>query len=284
MTVSASHNQANVGGRGGDVPVLEVSRLAKSFSGRPVMSGLDLAVRSGEAVAVIGANGTGKSTLLRMIIRLVEPDDGRIRLFGEDVRAARGRRLARLRARVGFVFQKHNLVTRMSALSNVVHGVQARRSGPRTWHQALATGADRDEAMACLAAVGLADRAMQRVGSLSGGQSQRVAIARMLMQRPELVLADEPDASLDPKAGEEVMHLLSELARAKGLGLVFVSHHMEHAARFSDRVVGLAGGGVAFDRSSRECDQALLETFFSRPEEDAPAEAPRFRSIAGGIS
>ena len=94
--------------------------------------------------------------------------------------------------------------------------------------------------MACLDAVGLADKAMQRADSLSGGQSQRVAIARMLMQRPELVLADEPDASLDPRAGREIMELLFRLTRDKGLTLIFVSHHMAHARRFSDRIVGLA--------------------------------------------
>nr|WP_244635687.1 ATP-binding cassette domain-containing protein [Chthonobacter albigriseus] len=262
---------------------MQVEALVKSFpGGRRVIDGLDLTVAAGEAVALIGANGTGKSTLLRMAVRLVEPDSGAIRLFGEDVCAARGRTLSRLRSRVGFVFQKHNLVTRLSALSNVVHGVQARRSGPRTWHQAWARRVDREEAMACLEAVGLADRAMQTVGSLSGGQSQRVAIARMLMQRPELVLADEPDASLDPRAGEEIMGLLARLARDKGLGLVFVSHHMEHAVGFSDRVVGLAGGRVALDRPAAGTDPALLEAFFDGPQ--ATERVVPLRRVAMGAA
>lgn len=244
-------------------PALEVAGLVKRFAtGVAVLDGLDLAVRAGERVSVIGANGTGKSTLLRCIVRLVEPDAGSVRLFGEDIGALRGRGLARTRARVGFVFQRHNLVTRLSALSNVLHGVQARRRGPRTWHQALAREEDRSEALACLQSVGLADRALQRVDSLSGGQSQRVAIARTLMQRPNLVLADEPDASLDPKAGAEVMDLLSSLAREKGLGLVFVSHHMAHAVAFADRVVGLAGGRVALDQPAAASDPALLRRFF----------------------
>lgn len=270
MTVVAHDLALKLQNRGGAAaPVLSVAGLSKSFGGRRIVDGLDLQVLEGESVAIIGANGTGKSTLLRMMIRLVEPDAGSVALFGEDVRAARGRGLARLRARVGFVFQKHNLVGRMTALSNVVHGVQARRSGPRTWHQALAARADREEAMACLEAVGLADRALQRVGSRSGGQSQRVAIARMLMQRPDLVLADEPDASLDPKAGEEVMGLLARLARDKGIGLVFVSHHMEHAVRFADRIVGLAGGRVALDQPAAASDRIALQAFFSDPEETA---------------
>ncbi|WP_439497443.1 phosphonate ABC transporter ATP-binding protein [Bosea sp. (in: a-proteobacteria)] len=246
-------------------PVIAIGTLRKSFGKRAVIQGLDLSVPAGESLALIGANGTGKSTLLRMIVRLAEADAGTISVLGETVGGLRGASLKRFRSRVGVVFQKHNLVARMSALSNVVHGVQSRRSGPRTWAQALAPKAVRDEAMACLDAVGLADKAMQRADSLSGGQSQRVAIARMLMQRPELVLADEPDASLDPRAGREVMELLFRLTRDKGLTLVFVSHHMAHALRFSDRIVGLGQGGVALDRRALHCSEPELAAFFEEP-------------------
>lgn len=246
-------------------PVIAIEALHKRFGPRTVIERLDLTVPAGESLALIGANGTGKSTLLRMIVRLAGADAGRISVLGETVGGLRGAALKRFRARVGVVFQKHNLVARVSALSNVVHGVQSRRSGPRTWTQALAPRDIRDEAMACLDAVGLADKAMQRADSLSGGQSQRVAIARMLMQRPELVLADEPDASLDPRAGREVMELLFRLTRDKGLTLVFVSHHMAHALRFSDRIVGLAGGAVALDRRAAHCDVNELAAFFEEP-------------------
>ncbi len=251
---------------GAHAPVVAISGLTKSFSARSVISGLDLTVPSGQSLALIGANGTGKSTLLRMVVRLAEADSGRIAVLGEEVGRLRGARLKRFRSRVGVVFQKHNLVARLSALSNVVHGVQSRRSGPRTWSQALAPAAVREEAMVCLEAVGLADKAMQRADSLSGGQSQRVAIARMLMQRPELVLADEPDASLDPRAGREIMELLFRLTRDKGLTLVFVSHHMAHARRFADRIVGLADGGIALDRRAEACSEAELAAFFEEPE------------------
>jgi phosphonate transport system ATP-binding protein len=180
------------------------------------------------------------------------------------VLALEGQRLKQLRAQVGFVFQKHNLVTRLSALSNVVHGVQSRMSGPRSWSQALAPRAVRDEALACLARVGLADKALSRVDQLSGGQSQRVAVARMLMQRPKLVIADEPDASLDPRAGEEVMALLVSLVAEDKATLIFVSHRMEHALRYADRIVGLAGGKIAFDKPSAGCSESELTRFFDR--------------------
>lgn len=244
-------------------PAASVRGLSKRFGAGPeVMSGLDLDIAHGAKVAVIGANGTGKSTLIRMLVRLVEPSAGDITLLGEDVRRLDAKALKRLRSRVGFVFQRHNLSTRLSALTNVVHGVQSRMSGPRTWAQALAPREVRDEAMHCLDRVGLAEKAMARADTLSGGQSQRVAVARMLMQRPELVIADEPDASLDPKSGEEVMATLAALAAEQRATLIFVSHRMEHAIRFSDRIVGIGGGKVALDQPSATASEHELTRFF----------------------
>jgi phosphonate transport system ATP-binding protein len=240
-----------------------VRGLTKQFgTGSTIMSGLDLDIANGAKVAIIGANGTGKSTLVRMLVRLVEPSSGEIRVLGEQVHTLGAADLKRLRSRVGFVFQRHNLVTRLSALTNVVHGVQSRMSGPRTWMQALAPREVRAEAMHCLDRVGLADKAMFRVDTLSGGQSQRVAVARMLMQRPELVIADEPDASLDPKSGEEVMSTLAALASEHKATLIFVSHRMEHAIRFADRIVGLGGGRVALDKPSQAVSEEELTRFF----------------------
>jgi phosphonate transport system ATP-binding protein len=242
-----------------------VRGLDLAFGDRRVLNGIDLDIASGDAVALIGANGAGKSTLLRSLVRLVQPTSGSIRVLGEDVTGASPRDLPRFRSRVGFVFQKHNLVPRLSVLTNVVHGVQARRRGLRTWSQALARTEDRAEALDCLAAVGLADRAHQRADSLSGGQSQRVAIARMLMQRPALILADEPDASLDPRAGAEVMELMRRLARDKGLTFVFVSHRIENTIRYSERIVGLADGRITLDAPSASIDPVVLRAFFDAP-------------------
>jgi phosphonate transport system ATP-binding protein len=126
----------------------------------------------------------------------------------------------------------------------------------------LATQAVRQEALACLSRVGLADKALQRVDSLSGGQQQRVAIARMLMQRPAIILADEPDASLDPQSGEEVMRLLSDLARQDGLTLLFISHRMEHTLEFSDHILGLQKGLIVMDVPTASTDAVQLRRFF----------------------
>ncbi|MFN5998075.1 MAG: phosphonate ABC transporter ATP-binding protein [Paracoccaceae bacterium] len=247
-------------------PVLVVAGLTKEFPGRRVLQGLDFALAPGQATALIGANGSGKSTLLRCLVRLIEPSSGQIRMLGRDVPALSPRALRQFRAEVGIVWQRHNLVPRLSALSNVIHGVQARMSGPRAWAQSLAPAPVRDEAMTCLARVGLADRALVRVDSLSGGQQQRVAIARMLMQRPAFILADEPDASLDPQTGEEVMSLLLNLVREEGLSLLVISHRLEHTLRFSDRILGLADGRIALDLPTQRADAAGLRHFFDHAE------------------
>ena len=243
-------------------PALAVNGLTKAYDGRPILQGVSFSVAVGTATALIGANGSGKSTLLKCLIRLVEPSSGKIEMLGLDVVSLGPRELRRFRSQVGVVWQKHNLVPRLSALTNVVHGVQARMSGPRTWFQSLATQAVRQEALACLSRVGLADKALQRVDSLSGGQQQRVAIARMLMQRPAIILADEPDASLDPQSGEEVMRLLSDLARQDGLTLLFISHRMEHTLEFSDHILGLQKGSIVMDVPTSSTDAAQLRRFF----------------------
>lgn len=243
-------------------PVLSVAGLTKDFPGRQVLRSIDFALAPGQATALIGANGSGKSTLLRCLVRLVEPTSGRVKMLGRDVPSLAPRALRQFRAEVGIVWQRHNLVPRLSALSNVIHGVQARLSGPRAWAQSLAPATVRDEAMSCLDRVGLADRALVRVDNLSGGQQQRVAIARMLMQRPRFILADEPDASLDPQTGDEVMSLLLNLVRDDGLSLFVISHRMEHTLRFSDRILGLANGRIALDTATARANATGLRQFF----------------------
>jgi len=242
-----------------DITVVD---LVKRFGTATVLDGVGLAVPRGEAVALIGSNGAGKSTLMRCCLRHVEPDSGHVGLLGEDVRALGDAGLRRLRRREGFVFQKHNLVPRLSALSNVLHGAIARSRSPRLWHQGVAPRRDREEAMACLEMVGLADIAARRADHLSGGQSQRVAIARTLMQRPDLVMADEPAASLDPVAAEEVMSLLSGLMRRQGLTLIYTSHNLRHALDYADRVIGLRHGRIELDGPTAGENVAALEAIY----------------------
>ncbi len=233
-------------------------------------------MQTGEVTAVIGPNGSGKSTLLRCLVHLAAPNDGSVTLFGARVADLRGTALRALRARVGFVFQQHNLVPRLSVLSNVIHGAMA-REGVRAWTHGAARRAVREEAMATLQTVGLADLAGRRADRLSGGQSQRVAIARALMQRPDLVLADEPVASLDPSAGEEVMELFSTVMRARRVTVLFTTHHIDHAYRHADRVIALKAGRILFDRPCETFDPRALDGLYDRAH-----AMPADEALAGG--
>jgi phosphonate transport system ATP-binding protein len=244
-------------------PDIMVRELRKSFDATTaVLRGVNFIVPAGQAVALIGSNGAGKSTLLRCCLRLIEPDSGDVTLLGRNMRSLKPRELRELRGEIGFVFQKHNLVPRLSALTNVLHGALPRSPLARPWFQSCAPRALRDEAMACLDRVGLAHIAGRRADKLSGGQSQRVAIARALMQRPRLIVADEPVASLDPSAGEEVMRLFVELTRSEGLTLLFTSHDLSHAVTCADRVIALKQGAIVLDAPSTDVGVAQLRALY----------------------
>jgi phosphonate transport system ATP-binding protein len=240
--------------------------LTKSFgAGTAVLRNISFEIFKGEAVALVGANGAGKSTLLRCCVGLMPIDQGKARLFGRELTALRGRELLRLRSKVGFVFQQHNLVPRLSVLTNVLHGSLA-RGGARSWFQALAARAERERAMHYLDLVGLADFADRRADRLSGGQSQRIAIARALMQEPEIVIADEPVASLDPKAAEDVMDCFTRLLQSVHLTFVFTSHNLQHALAYADRLLGLRRGVLALDGPSKSQDASTLRQLYDFPE------------------
>ena len=167
-----------------------------------------------------------------------------------------------MRAQMGLVSQKHNLVPRLSVLSNVVQGLLGQHPGMRHWSQSFAPAASRAAAIAALDKVGLAHLATRRADRLSGGQSQRVAIARALVGRPKILIADEPTASLDPAAGQDVMDLFFALARQEGVTVVFISHNIEHALQYGDRVLGLAKGAMPLDRRADKLDPDQLRGLY----------------------
>lgn len=228
----------------------EAAGVGKSFGETPIFSDVSFRLARGEAVALVGANGTGKSTLLRCLMGLIPVTSGSVRLLRQDVAAARTAELRALRARIGLVSQRHNLVPRLSVLSNVVQGLLGRHPGPRHWSHVVAPRASRDAAMAALRKVGLEEFALRRADRLSGGQSQRVAIARAIVGGPELLFADEPCASLDPAAGEDVMELFFRLVRDEAVTVVFTSHNIDHALKYGDRVLGLAHGRLQLDATA----------------------------------
>ncbi len=226
---------------------LEIRGLVKEYvPGQPVLRGIDLDVAPEGITAVIGPSGTGKSTLIRCINRLVEPTRGEIRLHGEALTGLRGRALRLARRRIGMVFQEYNLVERLSVMENVLCGRLGYVPVWRAWLRRY-PAEDIERAFALLDAVGLPDHATRRADALSGGQRQRVGIARALMQRPELLLADEPTSSLDPKTAVEVLELLARLTAEAGVPVIVNIHNVELAKRFAGRIVGMAGGAIVFD-------------------------------------
>ena len=210
---------------------------------------------------VIGRSGAGKSTLLRLINRLIDPTGGAILSGGIDVARLRGRALREWRARNAMIFQQFNLVNRLDVLTNVLTGGLIRMPLPRMlagWF----TRAEREEALALLGRFGLFDVAMNRAGDLSGGQQQRVAIARALMQRPRMLLADEPIASLDPMNAKMVMDTLADLNRRDGIAVVCNLHTLDTARAYCRRIVGMAAGRIVFDGPPGALDAAALRDIY----------------------
>lgn len=244
---------------------IAVSGLSKSFDRqKSILKNIDLDVKHGEAVALIGSNGAGKSTLLLCILRLIEPSSGSIRLLDSEITRLKKKDLRKIRAQVGFVWQRHNLVPRLSAITNVIHGAQGRCANPRLWCQSLAPREIRQEALHWLDVVGLANLADRRVDQLSGGESQRVSIARALMQHPKIMMADEPAASLDPIVGEEVMEFFVDLIHNENLTLLFTSHNLDQALTYSDRVLGLRNGHIELNAWSKTLDKNSLRGIYGR--------------------
>lgn len=242
---------------------LDVVSLSKSFSGRgKILKDISFQVSKGDSVALIGGNGSGKSTLLRCCLRLIEPDQGIISFLQEDITTLSEAKLRKLRSKVGLVFQRHNLVPRLSVLTNVIHGAIGRTLSIRVWRQATAPKILREEAIHCLEKVGLAHLAGSRADRLSGGESQRVAIARALMQKPDFMMADEPVASLDPKVGKEIMELFIELIHKENLTLVYVSHDLDHALHYSNQLLGLKKGRLALSGETSDFSKRDLHEIY----------------------
>ncbi len=231
--------------------VIRVHGLSKSFGSKQVLFNMGLSVKAGEMVALIGASGSGKSTLLRHLAGLSCADrqnPGSIYMLGQPMQSngKLNTNVRRLRANVGYIFQQFNLVGRLSVLNNVLMGHLGRM--PR-WRGCLGmfSAEEKQRAMAALERVGMADYAHQRASTLSGGQQQRVAIARALSQQADVILADEPIASLDPESARKVMDILADINQKDGKTVVVTLHQVDYAVRYCRRVVALKSGRIHFD-------------------------------------
>ncbi|MER5790192.1 phosphonate ABC transporter ATP-binding protein [Streptomyces sp. NPDC001980] len=254
-----------------DDSVVRFEGVGKRYDpGVRALDDVSLTVRAGELVVLLGLSGSGKSTLLRHVDGLQRATTGTVTVLGTDVGRAGGAELRRLRRRIGFVFQQFHLVGSLTVLENVCTGALGRLRGPRLGLVGYPK-AVRREALRHLERVGLLDQAFQRADTLSGGQQQRVAVARALMQRPEILLADEPVASLDPESAAQVMRLIKEIGAEERLTVLCSLHQVDLALSWGHRVIGLRAGRVLMDSPVAGLTRAEVMSVYERLGAAAPA-------------
>ena len=269
--------------------MLSVENLTKTYkTGDKALSDVSFTVEKGQVVGLIGPSGAGKSSLIRCVNRLVEPTSGAIKLGDSDLAKLGVGDLRRARRRIGMIFQEYALVERLTVMENLLSG----RLGYVGFWQSFSRRfppADIERAYRLLDRVGLMEHADKRADALSGGQRQRVGIARALSQEPELLLVDEPTASLDPKTSRQIMRLLIEICQERDLPAIVNIHDVPLAQQFMQRIIGLRAGRVVFDGTPDELTEEVLTTIYGAEdwtamrkdtEEDAEAERDAAREIA----
>jgi phosphonate transport system ATP-binding protein len=257
------------------VTILEVKKLRQAYDGNsPVLHGVSFSVDQGEFVGVIGLSGAGKSTLLRCINRLIDASSGQILvpdalLTGKsngatvDVLKLNAGDLRALRRKIGMIFQQFNIATRLSVIENVLSGGLGYQPAFRSALR-LFSREEKRHALLNLKRVGLLEHAYKRADELSGGEQQRVAIARTLMQEPAIILADEPVSSLDPKLSRVVLDILKRICREDGITAVVSLHTLELTREYADRVIGLRQGRVLFDGPTATLTDAMIDSVYQR--------------------
>ena len=247
--------------------MLEIKNLTKIYEGgTQALDNVSFSVKPGEFLAVIGLSGSGKSTLLRCINRLIEPTEGQIIWNGEDITAASQDEMLRIRRKIGMIFQHFNLVSRSRVITNVLAG----RLGYVNPAMSLVNRfpkSDMERAFKQLDRVSISDQAYKRADELSGGQQQRVGIARAMMQEPEIILADEPVASLDPVLAHSIMQHLETINKEDGVMVLCSLHFLDLVHRYADRAVALNDGKLMFDGSPKEIDDAKFKDIYVKEAE-----------------
>ncbi len=262
--------------------MLEIKNLSKTYDdGTEALKNVSFKVEDGEFLVIIGLSGSGKSTLLRCINRLIEPTAGEIIWNGKNIVEAGSRELRTVRSRIGMIFQHFNLVKRLSVLNNVLSG---RLGYLNTWNSLFYrfSEKDRKDAYRALERVGIREQAFKRADELSGGQQQRVGIARALMQDPEIVLADEPVASLDPVLAHTILGYLEKMNQDDNITVLCSLHYLDLVQRYATKVIGLRDGEIVYTGTGEDIRKMTDQEFKEIYGEDA--ERVSAGSLKGGNS
>ena len=244
--------------------MIKFEHVDKVYSnGVKALDDVNLEIEQGEFVAVIGLSGAGKSTLIRTVNKMIDITNGKLTVNGIDVSSLKGKELRKFRRKIGMVFQSFNLVNRTSVLNNVLSARVPDMSFFRTLF-GLFSKEDKVQALEALDKVGILDKAYIRADQLSGGQMQRVALARTLAQNPEIILADEPVASLDPVMADVVMEDFKRINKEMNITIVINIHHVDLALQYADRVVGIRAGKIVFDGKTKDVDRDKLKFIYGR--------------------
>ncbi|WP_062047132.1 phosphonate ABC transporter ATP-binding protein [Bacillus sp. JCM 19034] len=247
-------------------PILSIKNLVKVYGEKTrALNGISLDFYPGEFIVVIGPSGAGKSTFIRCINRLVDPTEGQIVFAGKNLEKLGARKLRKERSKIGMIFQHYNLIGRTNVIKNVLHGRLYNTPIYKSIF-GLFSHEDKKEAIELLEKVGLEDQIYKRANALSGGQMQRVGICRALLQRPKLLLADEPIASLDPKSANIVMEQLHNISTEKKLTCIVNLHQVDYAMKFATRIIGIKKGEVVFDGAPAQLTEEMTQHIYEGKE------------------
>ena len=242
-------------------PIFELKNVTKLFGSFPALTDINLQIKTGERVALIGSSGAGKSTLFSLLNGTLQPTKGQVWALGRNLSGLRPKLLRQVQRQIGTVYQQFHLVDNLRVIHNVNAGHLGRWSFPKA-ALSLLRPLEVDTAAQALAQVGIAEKLYERTDRLSGGQQQRVAIARVLVQNPTAILADEPISSLDPERSREIMDILRQLSQETGKTLVTSVHTIEFARSHFQRIIGLKQGRIFFDLAAKDLSDKVIEELY----------------------
>ena len=248
--------------------IMSIENLNKEYSkGKSVLKDVNFEIKQGELLSIIGPSGAGKSTLLRSINRMIEPTSGKITFDHKNITNVKGRELRNMRTNIGMIFQHYNLVDRLSVFENVMHGTLGYKNSLQGVFS-LYTESEKEEAIDIITELGIEDHIYKRCDELSGGQKQRVGIARALVQKPKIILCDEPIASLDPSSSRVIMEHLRKICSEKGITVIVNLHQVDVAKNYSDRIIGLNSGEIVFNGHPTEINKEVIQAVYGTDFDD----------------